>query len=122
MKMSDFIGKMFQARNVAHSAHLNSHSYSEHMALDGFYNDIIDAADTITETYQGMMQVLVGEIIVMPLDDKTSDILSYLKSQLAELQKDRYQVCDRENTVVQNKIDEALAVYAKAIYKLKFLK
>jgi hypothetical protein len=38
MKMSDFIGKMFQARDVAHSAHLNSHSYSEHMALCEFYN------------------------------------------------------------------------------------
>jgi hypothetical protein len=120
MKMSDFIGKMFQARNVAHSAHLNSHSYAEHMALDEFYNSIIPAADTITETYQGMMQVLIGDIAVT--DVKTSDILSYLKSQLTELQKDRYQVCDKENSVVQNKIDEAMAVYAKAIYKLKFLK
>ena len=118
--MSDFIGKMFQARDVAHSAHLNSHSYSEHMALCEFYNSVIDAADTITETYQGTMELLVGDIAV-PVPEGKIDILSYLRTQYADLQKSRYVVCDRENTVVQNKIDEAMAIYAKAIYKLKFL-
>jgi hypothetical protein len=119
MKMSDFIGKMFLARNVAHSAHLNSRSYAEHMALCEFYNNIIDAADTVAETYQGIMQVLIGAVIVP--EDESGEILDFLQSQLDELQKDRYVVCDKSNTVVQNKIDEAMAVYAKAIYKLKFL-
>jgi Family of unknown function (DUF5856) len=125
MKMSDFIGKIFQARDTAHSAHLNSHSYSEHMALCEFYNNIIDAADTITETYQGVMQVLIGNIVVPEVNiglRTRIDILMYLTGQFIELQKDRYVVCDKENTVVQNKIDEAMAIYAKAIYKLKFLK
>ena len=120
MKMSDFIGLMFQARDVAHSVHLNTSSYSRHMALNQFYDDVIDAADAVTEIYQGMTGTLIGPISIPPYSGG-EDILSYLQNQLNELQQARYVVCDKDNTVVQNKIDEAMAVYAEAIYKIKFL-
>ena len=50
--MSDcdkFLGMLFLARDVAHSAHLNTRSYAKHQALGGFYDEIIDLADKFAE-------------------------------------------------------------------------
>ena len=36
---ADFIGTLFVARDVAHSVHLNTRSFSKHMALNDFYHE-----------------------------------------------------------------------------------
>ena len=61
MKPCDFIGMLFLARDVAHSVHLNTRSYSKHMALNTFYESIVDLADGFAETYQGR-NGLIGPI------------------------------------------------------------
>jgi len=53
MKACDFVGTLFLARDVAHSVHLNTRSYSKHKALRGFYDNVIDLADNFAEAYQG---------------------------------------------------------------------
>ena len=40
-----FLGMLFLARDVTHSAHLNTRSYAKHKALGKFYPEIIDLAD-----------------------------------------------------------------------------
>ena len=45
MKAADFVGLLFLARDVTHSVHLNTRSYSKHIALNIFYDRIIGAAD-----------------------------------------------------------------------------
>jgi len=52
-KCNDFVGMLFLARDVAHSAHLNTRSYAKHVALNEFYDGIIDLADKFAEAYQG---------------------------------------------------------------------
>ena len=47
MKAADFVGMLFLARDVAHSVHLNTRSFSKHMALNTFYEEIIELADKI---------------------------------------------------------------------------
>jgi len=37
-KPADFIGYLFLARDVAHSVHLNTRSFSKHSALVGFFS------------------------------------------------------------------------------------
>ena len=49
MKVNDFIGMFFLARVVALSVHLNTRSFSKHMALYTFYHEIIENADDFTE-------------------------------------------------------------------------
>ena len=46
---ADFMGLLFLARDVAHSVHLNTRSYSKHQALNIFYDRIIGAADDFAE-------------------------------------------------------------------------
>ena len=119
MKAADFVGMMFLARDVAHSVHLNTRSFSKHMALNTFYDEIVDLADKCTEAEQGK-HGLIGPISLMNAR-KTANILDFLQDQVDEIEKCRYEVCDKTETALQNIIDEIVGLYLSTIYKLKFL-
>lgn len=119
MKCADFVGTMFLARDVAHSAHLNTRSYAKHVALNEFYDGIIDLADKFAEAYQGKYG-LIGPISLLSAK-KTNNVIEFLEGQLDDLQEMRYKVVDRECTPLQNIIDEIFGLYYSTLYKLKFL-
>ena len=119
MKPAEFVGMLFLARDVAHSTHLNTRSYAKHVALQGFYEGVIDLADKFAEAYQGCYG-LVGPIVV-PAAKKTSNIVEFLQAQCREIEECRYKVCDRDNTPIQNIIDEIVGHYYASLYKLRFL-
>lgn len=119
MSCADFIGTLFLARDVAHSVHLNTRSYAKHKALKGFYEGVVDLADTLAEAYQGR-HGLIGPISLMSAK-KTNNILEFLEGQLADIEEMRYKVVDKNDTALQNIIDEIVALYLSTIYKLKFL-
>jgi len=119
MKCADFVGMLFLARDVAHSVHLNTRSYSKHKALRKFYDEVIDLADKFAEAYQGKYG-LIGPISLMSAS-KTSNILAFMQDQVDEIEKIRYEVCDKAETALQNIIDEIVGLYLSTIYKLKFL-
>jgi hypothetical protein len=119
MKGADFVGLFFLARDVTHSVHLNTRSYSKHKALQKFYENIIDLADDFAETYQGRYGLL-GPISLMSAK-KTSNVIEFLENQLAEIESVRYDVCDKEDTPLQNLIDGIIELYLTTLYKLRFL-
>lgn len=119
MSCADFIGTLFLARDVAHSVHLNTRSFAKHKALKGFYEGVIDLADTMAEAYQGR-HGLIGPISLMSAK-KTNNILEFLEGQLADIEEMRYKVVDKSDTALQNIMDEIVALYLSTIYKLKFL-
>jgi hypothetical protein len=49
MNAAQLMGLLFLGRNVAHSVHLNTRSYSKHVALNTFYDNVIDVADAFAE-------------------------------------------------------------------------
>lgn len=119
MKAADFVGILFLARDVAHSVHLNTRSFSKHMALNAFYDGIIDHADAFAEAYQGR-HGLIGPISLMSAK-KTTNIVEFLEDSLADIEKMRYEVVDKTDTPLQNIIDEIVGLYLSTLYKLKFL-
>ena len=119
MKAADFIGLFFLARDVTHSVHLNTRSYSKHKALQKFYENIIDLADSFAETYQGRYGLL-GPISLMSAK-KTSNVIEFLENQLAEIESVRYDVCDKDDAPLQNLIDGIIELYLSTLYKLRFL-
>ncbi len=119
MKANDFIGMLFLARDVAHSVHLNTRSFSKHMALNTFYDEIIELADGFAEAYQGR-HGLIGPISLMSAK-KTGNIVEFLKDQLEEIEKGRYDVCEKDDTPLQNLIDGIIELYLSTLYKLRFL-
>ncbi|UCH46494.1 MAG: hypothetical protein JSU95_10200 [Betaproteobacteria bacterium] len=119
MKMADFIGALFLARDVTHSVHLNTRSYAKHQALGGFYEGIVGLADGLAESYQGR-HGLIGPITLQSAK-KTGNVVEFLEDSLAEIEKARYDVCDDDDTAIQNQIDEIVSLYLTTLYKLKFL-
>jgi hypothetical protein len=119
MSCEKFIGMLFLARDVTHSVHLNTRSYSKHKALQKFYGNIIDRADTFAEAYQGRYG-LIGPIALMSAK-KTENVVAFLEDQLAELEATRYEVCGKDDAPLQNLIDGIIELYLSTLYKLKFL-
>jgi hypothetical protein len=119
MSCADFVGTLFLARDVAHSVHLNTRSFSKHSALNEFYDNILDLTDKFAEAYQGR-HGLIGPITLMSAK-KTGNILEFLEDSLSEVEKMRYYVCKKDDTPLQNIIDEIVGQYLSSIYKLKFL-
>jgi hypothetical protein len=119
MNASQLVGLLFLGRNVAHSVHLNTRSYSKHVALNTFYDEVVDAADKFAEAYQGR-HGLIGPIAI-PAAKKTTNIIDFLQSQVDEIEKGRYDVCEKTDTPIQNIIDEIVGLYLSTLYKLRFL-
>ncbi len=119
MKACDFVGLLFLARDVAHSVHLNTRSYSKHVALNIFYDRIIGAADDFAEAYQGR-HGLMGPITLHSAK-KTANIIEFLEDSLKEIEDARYEVVDKADMSLQQLIDNIIEIYLRTLYKLRFL-
>jgi len=119
MKACDFVGLLFLARDVTHSVHLNTRSYSKHVALNIFYDRIIDAADDFAEAYQGR-HGLMGPITLHSAK-KTANIIEFLEDSLKEIEDVRYEVVDKSDSSLQQLIDNIIEIYLRTLYKLRFL-
>ena len=114
------IAILFLSREMAHRAHLNTTSFSQHSALGTFYDDIIDNADAIAEAYQGR-NGLIGKIPMLSETD-TGNIADVLEKHLGMIEKLRYTAVDKTDTPIQNLIDTAAETYLSTLYKLRNLK
>jgi Family of unknown function (DUF5856) len=120
--IGQFVAVLFLARDLAHRAHLRTTGKGSgwrHDTLGTFYESIIDKADELTETYQGCELVLID----IPLLDNEfpGDILDSMKAQLKWVKDNRYKAVEKEETHLQNIIDEIVALYDRTIFKLHFL-
>jgi len=119
MSCAEFMGELFLARDVAHSVHLNTRSFSKHSALNTFYDEIVELADKYAEAYQGR-HGMIGPISLKSAR-KDGAILPFLEDSMAYIEENRYKVCDKTDSALQNIIDEIVGLYLSTIYKLKFL-
>lgn len=116
--IEELVSRVFYSRNLAHAAHWKTTSFSQHSALDEFYNGVIEALDSLVEKYQGRFD-LIGNIPAPAVAQ--SDILTHLieDSQYIEANRDDIAQGVQE---IGNLIDEVSGVYLEAIYKLRNLK
>lgn len=117
MSCADLIGHLFLARDVTHSVHLNTRSYAKHKALGGFYSKVIDLADDLAEAYQGRYG-LIGPITLHSAK-KTNNVVEFLEDSLKEIEEARKEY--KDDSAIQNIIDEIVDLYLSSLYKLKFL-
>lgn len=87
--------------------------------MQKFYENIIDLADTFAEAYQGR-HGLIGSITLHSAK-KTNNVTEFLQDQLEEIEKCRYEVCEKDDTPLQNLIDGIIELYLSTLYKLRFL-
>lgn len=118
--MEHFVSLLFLARDVAHREHLRTRSFAAHMALNDFYHEIIEQADGLVEAYQGSYQLLKDLEIIG--SKNVDNIETFLKNQVTWIDANRYKVCDKNDTPIQNLIDGIMETYFTVLYKLRFLK
>lgn len=120
---AQLVAVLFLARDLAHRAHLKvkgKGSFAQHAgALGDFYPKVIDFADTLTECYQGRTRRLLD----IPLLDNEfpGDIKTSMLAQQEWIEENRYKAIPKDDTPLQNLIDEIVLLYLGTIYKLEFL-
>lgn len=110
------IASVFAARNQAHIEHWNTKSYSEHVALGSFYDEIIDLIDSFVECYQAK-HGLVGKVKLVPTSDK---LLDMLKEDSKWMDDNRCEIC-KDTKTLESILDTIIELYLTTIYKLENL-
>jgi hypothetical protein len=117
---STLFTKLFEARDFAHYAHLQTESFAQHKALGSFYENVVDLADTFYETHAGQY----GKSSFSPTSgglNKGENPISYLES-LAKMLTEAHSFFDEKDTHLHNILDEITALTYHTVYKLKYLK
>jgi hypothetical protein len=108
------IGQLFQSRDIIHIAHLQTTSFSEHKALDGYYTEIIGLTDDIVESYFGTIGKRLNFKIPASEYMNAKTHLIYMKDYMMKHRG----VFGMENTHLQNSIDEVLSLITSTLYQL----
>lgn len=117
---AEMMSLLLHSRTQVHTLHLQTQSFSEHMALNGYYNEVGDLVDGLVESFQGKYGIIKGYKSMNIQEWKsTEDTVKYLKG-----------LCDRvtelrgccEDSYIQNQIDTVCELINSTLYKLKFLK
>lgn len=116
--IEQLISRVFYARNLAHWAHWRTKSYSQHMALGAFYDDVIEAVDALVEAHQAV-HGLIGDVPAPAA--KGSEVLPVLRSDAEWIEQNHEKICEG-NRAIANLIDGVTGVYLRTIYKMENLK
>jgi hypothetical protein len=117
--IGEFIGTLMHSGTIVHFMHLQTKSYSVHKALQRYYENIIDGADTIAEAWQGSTGQIIENYPPM-FGNPAKEPLEYLTSIREYVTVNRDLISDCSN--IQNEIDAVMTLLDSTIYKLTFLK
>jgi hypothetical protein len=116
----EMVSLLLHSRTQAHTLHLQTESYPEHMALNGYYDGIGDIIDGLVESYQGKYGILKGYKSYDIVGYKsTESTIKYLKDLCGKVEKLR-DCC--KDSYIQNQIDMVCELINSTLYKLRFLK
>jgi len=118
IEVGDFFLKLLHSVTNTHILHLQSRSYSQHKALQKFYESIGDLTDSLIEAWQGKNSQLA--IYPNSYFPPMSDALAELQEISKFVQTNRLIV--GSDTELQNLIDDIQQLIDSTIYKLTFLK
>ena len=114
--LAKMIGILFMSRTYAHLAHLKTGSFAKHKALNGFYDSIVDLADSLAETSQGVYGKM--DIPFTDMKGDVSDPIAALESHLAMITNLNKRT---EKAFIDNIVQEIQALYYQTLYLLKEL-
>lgn len=107
------VGILFMSRTYAHMAHLKTPSYAAHVALNEFYEAIVDLADSLAEPSQGLYGKL--DIPFINVSGSVTDPVGALSGHLKMLESTMAE-CDED--WIMNIFQEIQKQYRSTLYKL----
>lgn len=114
-KAEEFVSKALFDRDAAHLAHWKTKSFSEHKALNEFYDELLELIDGFVEQYQGYYG---GRMAISRDGGNSDDIRKSLEGSMEWIESNRYEICDKTETPLQNTIDEIVRLYQHTLYML----
>ena len=119
----DMIATLLHSQSQVHIFHWQTKSqssFSEHKALQEYYDGIDGLVDNIVESYQGKYEIITGYKTIKTVDYKsTEQVIAYFKELDENIEKNRTSV---KESYIQNQIDGVQELIYSTLYKLRFLK
>jgi hypothetical protein len=116
----DMVSILLHSQTQVHIFHLQTKSYAEHKALQGYYEGIDALVDGLIESYQGKYDVITQYNSVKNEDYKSNEqVIKYFKALDTMIEKNRKGV---KESFIQNQIDTVQELINSTVYKLRFLK
>ena len=115
--IEELAARVFCVRNEAHKAHWSTKYYAVHMALGDFYDGVIGKIDAVVEAYQGCFG-LIGNLEEYEAYDV--DIVKHIRETADWINENKSDIAKDNGTVI-NLVEDLLAVFYTALYKLENL-
>ena len=115
--MAMFAATMLHSATNTHFFHWSTDSFSKHMALGAYYDEIVDLVDDLVEAYMGCYEKIESFPRVYHLPKDPVAYMASLKNFVDDARKDLPQ-----ETQLQNIVDEIAQLIDSTLYKLKNLK
>jgi hypothetical protein len=116
---SKLVSHLMHSRNQAHVYHLQTKSFAEHMALNGYYDAIVGLVDGLIESYQGKNGIIEKytsfELNSYKSNKETINYFTALQKNVDSLRE------DVDDSYIQNQIDTVTELIQSTIYKLSYL-
>ena len=115
-----FVSTLLHSATLTHLMHFKSKSYSEHVALGAYYDEIPELIDGLVESIQGAYETIIDPYPAMFGNGNNDDPLAYMISLRNYVRDYRQQM--PQDSEIQNEIDNVANLLNTTVYKLKFLK
>ena len=119
MTIEEYFGTLQQSFVEVWKDHLSTAKYSDHKALNDYYDDIVDAIDTLIENWQGKYGK-TGEL-KNTMKTEVNKPVEYLETLREFTVNGRKELISKEDTELWSDIDAVLSIIDSTLYKLKEL-
>jgi DNA-binding ferritin-like protein len=118
--MEDIVSVLFHSRTQVHAFHLATDSYAQHVALQKYYDAIVDMADGLAESWQGKYgKMQLKGVSGIEQYNGVESVITYFEKVLKIVAEKRK---DIKESYIQNQIDTVEELIYSTLYLLKELK
>lgn len=116
-QFTNFLSSLNSCKQQAIFWHNQTTSYSQHKALNNFYDEILELLDGLVESVAGIYGRPMGYTTHEPEDYKSLEqLMAYFKKVYDFVQAERKNIY--QETWIQNQVDEIAQLVAKTLYLL----
>ena len=119
MTIEEYFGTLLQSVTEAHKKHLMTGKYSDHKALNEFYDEMPDLVDDLIEHWQGTHDKI--ENYKNTIEAEGKDPIQYLE-ELLKFTKEGQKEFFKDDSALSSDVDSIIGQIASTLYQLKDLK
>lgn len=118
MKIEEYFGTLLQSVTETHKQHLMTGKYSNHKALNEFYDEMPDLVDALIEHYQGTHGKV--ENYKNTIEAEGKDAIQYL-NELLDFTKAGQEEFFKDDSALSSDVDSIVGQISSTLYQLKEL-